>query len=136
MFLGFQPKSRLNVANLEGRHNPVESQNVETVGMLCQSVAAEIFLGSSRETVHAVGINSIFGQGVVGVGAGFDLHEDHLAIVVGNDVHLAILSLPVALEDAVIVLEQIIARFILTLFAKNVVESHCIYNFKIYNVQF
>ena len=106
-FLGAEGEGVLKMADIPVIAIAGQGDDVEAEGLILQSIDVEKMLRRPRHTIHSVGSDSLFGTHIGMKHARLDLDEGHLAIVVGNDVYLAMRVAKVARQDVVAVQQQV-----------------------------
>ena len=84
------------MTNAEGRLAADEGNDVEPKGDVTQSAATDVSDGGQGEALLLVAVDRGSGVFPTVVTAGFDLHEDEFAPIVGNDVDFQGVTTPVA----------------------------------------
>ena len=112
------------MTNAEGRFAADEGNDVEPKRNVAQSTATDVSHGSQREALLLVAVDRGCGVLPTVVTAGFDLHEDEFAPIVGNDVDFQGMTTPVALHDVVVTFDEILTGGIFAGLPQFVVKSH------------
>ena len=112
------------MTNAEGRLAADEGNDVEPKGDVAQSAATDVSNGGQGEALLLVAVDRGSGVFPTVVTAGFDLHEDEFAPIVGNDVDFQGVTTPVALHDVVVAFDEILTGGVFAGPPQFVVKSH------------